>query len=438
MLHRPGGEGTAVAPRVPNRWVFVLVGFVANICLGTLYGWSVFKPFIHAEPYDIPLPDTTIPFSVSMLVFGVTFALAGRMISSMGPRVPALIGAVCAGAGYMLSGAIMFAPSAALPILTVTFGVVAGTGCGFGYNPPIAAVGRWFPDRRGLALGITVSGYALSPLITAPAVNFLASTYGIAYTFVILGVVFLVLLLVLGGMLVFPPADWKAPPVPAKTASKAWVAGSRDYTTREMLGTRTFYLAWFIYMVGAGAGLMVIGLTAQIAKDLTGLSGALAWMAVLAVQIYAVANASGRVAMGVVTDLIGPKRTILIMMVLQLVCLVALFPFATSVAVLFVVIILYGAMYGAYLSAMPALSSYFFGARNMGPNYGLLFAAWGVGGVVLPMVMARVLGNAPAHSDYIMGFQVTAAFVVAGLALALLMKPPAAPAGEKTPSTAGA
>ena len=413
-----------------------MVGFVANLCLGTLYGWSIFKPFIKAAPYNISLPDTTIPFSVSMLVFGITFALAGRMIARTGPRLPALIGAVCAGAGYILSGAIMFAPSSALPILTITFGVIAGTGCGFGYNPPIAAVGRWFPDKRGLALGITVSGYALSPLITAPAVNYLATAYGIAYTFIILGVIFLVLLLALGGLLAFPPADWKAPQVTAATAKKAWVAASRDFSTREMLRTRTFYLAWLIYMIGAGAGLMVIGLTAQIAKDMTGLSGALAWMAVVAVQVYAVANAGGRVAMGVVTDAIGPRRTILIMLVLQLVCLVVLFPFVTSAAVLYLVIILYGAMYGAYLSAMPALSSYFFGARNMGPNYGLLFVAWGVGGVVLPMVMAQVLGKTPTYADYILGFQVTAAFVVVGLVLALLMKPPEAPAKQESPAPA--
>jgi len=416
----------------------VIVGFIANICLGTLYGWTVFKPFLKLEPYHLSLVESTIPFSVSMLVFGITFALAGRMIAKTGPRLPALIGAVCAGIGYMLSGAIAMAPSATLPILTVTFGVVAGTGCGFGYNPPIAAVGRWFPDKRGLALGITVSGYALSPLITAPAVNYLAGAYGIANTFIILGAVFLVLLLVLGWLLKFPPADWTPPAIPEATAKKAWVTACKDYTTGQMLRTKTFYIAWLIYMVGAGAGLMVIGLTAQIAKDMTGLKGDLAWMAVMAVQVLAVANAGGRVAMGKVTDMIGPRQTILIILVMQLLCLVVLFPFVTSVAVLFLVIVLYGAMYGAYLSAMPALSSYFFGARNIGPNYGLLFVAWGVGGVVLPMVMAAVLGSTPTIGSYVTGFQITAVFVVAGLALALLMKPPRMAEEKKSPSEAAA
>lgn len=239
-------------------------------------------------------------------------------------------------------------------------------------------------------------------------------------------------------MLTFPPADWKAPAIPEATAKKAWVAVCKDYTTGQMLRTKTFYIAWLIYMVGAGAGLMVIGLTAQIAKDMTGLKGDLAWMAVLTVQVLAVANAGGRVAMGKVTDIIGPRQTILIMLVMQLLCLVVLFPFVTSAAVLFLVIVLYGAMYGAYLSAMPALSSYFFGAKNMGPNYGLLFVAWGVGGVILPMVMAALLGPAPTISSYVTGFQFTAAFVVVGLVLAFLMKPPRIAEERKTPSEAAA
>jgi MFS family permease len=239
-------------------------------------------------------------------------------------------------------------------------------------------------------------------------------------------------------LLKFPPADWTPPAIPEATAKKAWVTACKDYTTGQMLRTKTFYIAWLIYMVGAGAGLMVIGLTAQIAKDMTGLKGDLAWMAVMAVQVLAVANAGGRVAMGKVTDMIGPRRTILIMLVMQLLCLVVLFPFVTSVAVLFLVIVLYGAMYGAYLSAMPALSSYFFGARNMGPNYGLLFVAWGVGGVVLPMVMAAVLGSTPTIGSYVTGFQITAVFVVAGLALALLMKPPRMAEEKKSPSEAAA
>ncbi|MEM2961097.1 MAG: OFA family MFS transporter [Candidatus Bathyarchaeia archaeon] len=413
--------------KVPNRWIFVIAGFIINLCLGTIYAWSVFRPPLHKAPYNLTPFESTIPFSVFLLVFGVTFAFSGRMVGKVGPKKPALIGAVCLGIGYLLSYSIAMAPTAALYITIVTFGLIAGTGCGYAYNPPIATVGRWFPDKRGLALGLTVMGFGLSALITAPAVVYLRDTYGIANTFLILGVVFLILMFLLGSLLKFPPAEWKAPPVPPSTAKKAWVAASVDFETRQMIKTNTFYVTWLIFLVGAGAGLMVIGNAAQIAADVTGLKGELAWMATLAVQILAIANACGRPIMGKVCDMIGPRNTLFIMLILQLICLVALFPYATSAAVLYLAIVIFAAMFGAYLAVMPTLVSYFFGAKNVGPNYGLYLSAYGVGGVVLPMVMASVLGPKPTYQNYVTGFYVTAGFIIVGLILAFIMRPPPRP-----------
>jgi OFA family oxalate/formate antiporter-like MFS transporter len=301
---------------------------------------------------------------------------------------------------------------------------VAGTGCGFAYNPPIAVVGRWFPDRRGLALGLTVMGFGLSALITAPLVTFLISTMNLANTFLILGVAFLVLLAALGLVLRFPPTEW-TPPAPQKTAvPKPWATGAKDFTTNEMARTPTFYLAWIIYLVGAGAGLMVIGYAKIIATDITGLKGSLEWMAVLAVSVLAVANAVGRPFFGSLCDRIGPKKTLLIMQVIQLLCLVILFPNSQSVPMLYLTVILFAATFGAYLAVMPTLASYYFGAKNVGPNYGLFLSAYGVGGVVCPMLMAAILGSKPTYANYVLGFYATAALVVVAIVLSLIMKPP--------------
>jgi MFS family permease len=154
--------------KVPNRWIFVVAGCIINICLGTVYAWSVFRPPLHKPPFNLSPAESVLPFSVFLLLFGITFAFAGRMVGKVGPRKPALIGAVLVGVGYILSYTIAFAPQAALWITVVTFGLIAGTGCGYAYNPPIATVGRWFPDKRGLATGLTVLGFGLSALITAP------------------------------------------------------------------------------------------------------------------------------------------------------------------------------------------------------------------------------------------------------------------------------
>ena len=413
--------------KATKRWMFVLAGFIINLCLGTIYAWSVFRPPLCGAPYNLTQAESVIPFSVFLLLFGITFAFSGRMIGKVGPRRPALIGAILVGIGYLLCSTVAIIPQFTLWITVVAFGLVAGTGCGFAYNPPIAVVGRWFPDKRGLVTGLTVMGFGLSGLITAPAITTMISTIGLPNTFLVLGAVFLVVLLPLSLTLRFPSAEW-IPPSPRKSAApKSGTGLSGDYSTREMVRTRTFYLAWFIFLVGTGAGLMVVGYGRQIATDVAGLKGQLEWLAVLAVSVLSLSNAVGRPAFGWMCDRIGPKRTLLIMQAIQLTCLVALFPNAQSVPVLYSAIILFAATFGAYLAVMPALASYFFGTKNLGPNYGLYLSAYGVGGVVCPMLMATILGQKPTPATYVQGFYATAVLIVIAIALSLIMKPPQPP-----------
>jgi len=406
--------------------MLIISGFIINLCLGTVYAWSVFRPPLHQAPYGLTVSESVLPFSTFLLLFGITFAFSGRMIGQVGPRRPALIGALLLGVGYVLCYAIAIAPGSTLWITLIGFGLVAGTGCGFAYNPPIAVVGRWFPDKRGLALGLTVMGFGLSAFVTAPAVVALISMVGLPNTFLVLGVVFLILMALLSLLLRFPSAEWAPPQAKMSATKKSWVAVAKDFTTREMVRTRTFYIAWLVYLVGTGAGLMIIGYAKLIATDITGLKGSLEWLATLAVSVLAISNAVGRPFFGSVCDRIGPKKTLLIMQVVQLFTLVALFPYAQTLPVLYLAIVLFGATFGAYLAVMPALASYFFGTKNLGPNYGLYLSAYGVGGVVLPILMAAILGSKPVYASYVQGFYVTAVLVIIAMVLALIMKPPKA------------
>jgi len=407
-----------------NRWIFVIAGFIANLCLGTIYAWSVFRPTLQQAPYNLRPTESVVPFSVFLLLFGVTFAFSGKMIGEVGPRRPALIGAVLLGGGYLFCYSIAQFPGSALWITILAFGVIAGAGCGYAYNPPIAVVGRWFPDKRGLALGLTVMGFGLSALITAPAVATMVSMIGLPNTFLVLGAVFLILLLLLALILRFPHTEWKAPSPKASTTTRPWSAAIKDFTTKQMVKTSTFYIAWFIFLIGAGAGLMVIGYAKLIATDITGLKGNLERLAVLAVSLLAVSNALGRPIFGWVCDKTGPKNTLLIMQGIQLLCLVALFPHTQSVPVLYLAIILFTATFGAYLAVIPALASYFFGAKNLGPNYGLYLSAYGVGGVICLILMAVIVGSTPAYVTYVQGFYATAALLLIALFLSLILKPP--------------
>ena len=409
-----------------SGWTFIIAGLVINLCLGTIYAWSVFRPPLHEEPYNLTAAESVIPFSIFLLAFGISFAFSGKMIGKVGPRRPALIGAGLLGVGYLLSYSIAIFPRSSLWITSITFGLIAGTGCGYAYNPPIAVVGRWFPDRRGLSLGLTVMGFGLSALITAPAVAAMVSMLGLANTFLILGVVFLVLLSLLGSMMKFPSPDWKAPSPQTSMTIKPWSEATNDYTTSQMIKTSTFYITWVIFLIGAGAGLMVIGYAKLIAVDITGLKGDLEWLVILSVSILAVFNAVGRPVFGAICDRIGPRKTLLMMQTIQLLCLVVLFPYSKSVAVLYLAIILFASTFGAYLAVMPTLVSYFFGAKNLGPNYGMYLSAYGVGGVICPMLMAVIVGPTPTYETYIQGFYATAGLLLIAIVLSVAMKAPKA------------
>jgi OFA family oxalate/formate antiporter-like MFS transporter len=409
-----------------SRWTLVIAGFIINLCLGTIYAWSVFRPPLQEAPYNLAQAQSVIPFSVFLLAFGVSFAFSGRLIGTVGPRRPALIGAVLLSVGYLLSYTIAISPGNSLWITIVAFGLIAGTGCGFAYNPPIAVVGRWFPEKRGLALGLTVMGFGLSALVTAPAVTTMISIVGLANTFLVLGIVFFALLSVLGLFMKFPTAEWKAPQ-PASARAKLWNPSAIDFTTSQMLKTGTFYVTWLIFLFGAGAGLMIIGYAKPIAVDVTGLKGDLGWLAVLAVSVLGLANAVGRPSFGSLCDRIGPRNTLLIMQAIQLLCLVVLFPYSKSPEILYLAIILFAATFGAYLAVMPALAGYFFGTKNLGPNYGMYLSAYGVGGVVCPMLMAFILGSKPAYETYVQGFYATAGLLVLAIILSFVMKTPKPP-----------
>src|SRR3990170_2298433 len=161
-----------------SRGVYLAVGFVMNLMLGTAYAWSVFSKPLETR-YGASSFTAMLPFAVELALFSVGMVFAGRLVDRHGPREVALLGALLDLVPWPLEW------------LTVTYGVVVGLGIGFAYNPPIPTAVRWFPDRKGLASGVVVMGFGLSPLVTAPLIEYLLPAYGVSSTFTILGALFL-------------------------------------------------------------------------------------------------------------------------------------------------------------------------------------------------------------------------------------------------------
>ncbi len=309
-------------------------------------------------------------------MFSVGMVFAGRAVDRHGPRKVALAGVLVFGVGYVLCSLFDRSPWP-IPTLTVLYGGLVGLGTGFGYNPTITTAVRWFPVRKGLASGIVVMGVGLSPVVTAPLASYLIGLYAVPTTFLLLGILFLVILVPLSLLLRFPPEGWEPPAEVAARARRVW-RPLAEVGPRTVLQSRVFWTAWTLYVLGTAVGFMVIGNAKSIAVEEGAATDAVATVAVMVLALF---NSGGRPLFGRIADQ-WSHRTALLLMFAVLLGAMGLLSASTGLAPVFVGIALTGIVFGGFLAVMPALSTLYFGAEHSGVNYGLLFTAFGVGNVV--------------------------------------------------------
>jgi MFS family permease len=325
---------------------------------------------------------------------------AGRLQDRFGPRVVASAGGLLTGCGLLVAS---FASPTRLAPALIGFGLMGGTGFGLGYAAATPAAVKWFPPaRKGLITGLVVAGFGLAPVYIAPLSKHLLSTYGVGASFRILGAAFLIAATACAQFVRNPAAP--ASPQPRASGGAA-APGRQDRTWREIVRTPAFWSLWLQYACAATAGLMIIG---HMARIVAVQSGNAIQSGFVFVALLAVFNAGGRVVAGVVSDFIGRVVTIGLVCVLQALAMV-LFSGLTTVASFVIGAAVVGFSYGACLSLFPATAADRWGTKNLGVNYGLLFTAWGVGGVVGPTLAGRI---ADATGSY------ARAYDVAGVLLA--------------------
>ena len=371
---------------IKNRGKQVMMaGLGINLALGVLYAWSIFKGAIKAsiekggpDAFHWSLSSINDPYALCCLVFAFAMILAGKCQDKLGPARTALIGGLLVGSGFTLMS---FSNSYAAWV--TGFGVLAGAGFGFGYAAATPPALKWFSSTKtGVVAGTVVAGFGLAPVYIAPLSSYLLGIYGIQKSMLFLGCGFTVLVCGLSFLLVNPPQGF----VPAEPAKKddAKPAAKPVYnaTVSEMIRSPKFYLLWTNFFIGAGAGLMVIGSVAGLAKKSMGP------MAFVAVAIMAVGNAAGRVVAGILSDKIGRRATLSIMLALQAVMMFAAIPVVGSGSATLLVILatFIGFNYGSNLCLFPSFAKDYWGFKNYGLNYGTLFTAWGVGGLVMGRV----------------------------------------------------
>jgi MFS family permease len=424
---------------IKNKGISVVsAGLAINLALGVLYAWSIFKGAIKSSieqggqgAFQWDIASINDPYAVCCLAFAFSMILAGKCQDKIGPARTALIGGILVGAGFML-----MAFSNAYVSWVMGFGVLAGSGFGFGYSAATPPALKWFsPSKTGLIAGIVVAGFGVAPVYIAPLASYLIGAFGIQKSMLFLGIGFLVVVCGFSFMLVNPPQGF----VPAEPADLGPLAKHNaakpkveDATVSEMLRNYKFYVLWLSFFIGSGAGLMVIGSVAGLAKESMGA------MAFLAVAIMAVGNAGGRVVAGILSDKIGRRATLFIMLVFQaLMMFAAMAVVKSGSAVLLVLLATFiGFNYGSNLSLFPSFSKDYWGSKNYGLNYGVLFTAWGVGGFVMGKV-SEMLSAQPGGLGK--SFMLAGILLLVGAAMTIFLaelKQPAT-AEEKAPSQWG-
>jgi MFS family permease len=479
-----------------GRWMFVILGLIINLCLGSVYSYSVFKSPVelyfnksaalqavpeaeglsdsllgkvfalkkegaeelkaNASKIDAALmielfkldpakdpndaqkaeefatqmktltPDqldkllstekvssfqSNLPFMIFLALFAIMVFVGGQILDKVGPRNLAVIGGIIVGAGWFLSSY-----AGDISMLTLTYGVIAGSGVGLAYGCPIACAARWFPDKKGLAVGLALAGFGGSALLTAKIADMLIKSVGLAATFQYFGIAFLFIIIILSLPLKFPAAGWK----PSGWTPAAGTAPAADFGTGEMVKTGAFWGLFLCYIIGCLAGLMAIGISKPVGTDIIKLESA---VATTLVSVFAFFNAVGRPIFGTLTDKITPRgAAVLNLIIILIVSLMMLAAKEGSSGLYTVAFMGFWLCLGGWLAIAPTATATFFGIRNYAKNYGVVYFAYGIGAILGGLISGKAKD---LFGSFSVAFYPTAGLAILGIIIALvLIKPP--------------
>ena len=389
-------RGKTALNNTGTKWLYVILGIIMFICLGTVYSWSVFRtPF--EELYKLNATQSGMPYLVFLVFYTFFMMVSGRFVDRHNPGAMAVLGGLLVGAGWLASGLVKN-----FYAVVFFYGMVSGSGVGIAYGVPIKVVSGQFTKKKGLALGLLLSGFGLSPFVTAPVIKLLLNHFGVNQTFVVFGAAFGILTPMLG--LFFRQAGGAAQK-DKNTVSKSNLS--------SIIKKREFIGLWSCFAIGAAVGLMVIGVTGQIGTELFGLSSQ---TAALFISVFAVFNALGRPFFGHLTDKIGVRRTASVsFLIIIAASLLMLMPKLHSTAIYIIALALLWMNLGAWLSIAPTATGRLFGQENYSRNYGILFSAYGAGalmGTPAAGLLRTIMGS------YMYIFIPAAALCLIGLVLA--------------------
>lgn len=432
-----------IESKVANRWIIVIGAIMIQLALGAIYAWSAFTTPLQGatgspSEFAFSKTETQAIFSAGLATFAIFTIIGGRLAIKYGPRKIAFLGGLLLGLGYILGS--LVGANFALKLLFI--GILGGAGIGLGYVVPIAVGVKWFPDKKGLVSGLAVAGFGFGAFIwillaNPPSIlgfNGLISKQAGIYTianvdnaFLIYGIIFFFLVAIGSIVMKNPPAGWKPagwnPPVCDSNGKKI----SLNCKPREMCKTKAFYLLWFMFIIGALAGLMVIGNVQNFAKSPTdgftaygfSLQETIDFAVIGAAICLPLFNGAGRIVWGQVSDKIGRRKALISMFLFQGIMMMVFFYTTSNPILFYVVAALIGFNFGGNFALFPAACADSFGSENLGLNYGFIFTAYGIGGIAGPILAGAVQD---AGMSFLYAFIPAAVMCIIAMVLAIMYK----------------
>jgi MFS transporter, OFA family, oxalate/formate antiporter len=437
--------------KVMNRWLVVVGAILIQLALGAIYAWSVFTPELTNPDgvYKFSAGETAWVFSAGLFFFALVMIWAGRKLKSIGPQKLALSGGLVLGLGYILAG--FFGDSFISQLIFI--GVIGGSGIGLAYVVPIAVGVKWFPDKKGMLTGLAVAGFGFGATIWVKWAGSwggglienlqLFGLDGVRSVFILYGIIFAAMVLVGSFVMKDPPEGWLPKGYTPPTASSTKATGMVEFESNELFKKPQYYMLFITFVFSALAGLMVIyciklfGIDSLTYAKLGTLDPTNAeflttreWASAIAgtaMATYAILNGLGRIVWGVVSDKIGRKISIFLMCLIQGIIMLLLFKLGGTVVGFITAAAIIGFNFGGNFALFPAATADFFGNKNVGRNYGLVFFAYGIAGILGPQIAGYfkdAAKNATEPSAWMAPFVIAGIACILGAFIMLMTKAP--------------
>ena len=393
-------------PADQGRWLLVPLGMTVLLCLGSVYSWSVFRKPLEGE-LGIGATESLLPYTVALACYAATMPIAGFYIPRIGTRTMTAIGGLVVGLGYILASF-----STQIVTMTLAYGAIAGTGVGITYGVPMAVMARWFPDRKGLAVGLTIVGFGLSPLITAPLANNLISAFGVRPTLQVLGIAFTVIILAIATVMRMPPAQWQ----PQRAAAGQSKTVPKIAYPQSLFKSRSFYGPWICYTIGTLVGLSSIGISSPVGEEIIKIEPT---VAASSVALFALFNGLSRPLFGWLSDRFKPRYVAIATYTLIIIaCLLMVNAQEGQVFTYILAFCIFWFCLGGWLAIAPTTTLRLFDPDNYAQNYGIVFTAYGVGALLGTLATGSIRDW---FGTYTYAFYPMAVLAVIGIIVASIM-----------------